>query len=83
MSSETMVKDFVQQITAATIEKLVAGSTETLVAICTIIGLAESQGEDQKKIAMDGICDVTNELYRNLTKIRQIIGYQGDQHVDS
>ena len=68
--------DFFAQITKATIEQLITGSTQTLVAICTIIGMSEAQGEDQKKIAMDGICDVTNELYRNLTKIRETIGYQ-------
>ena len=68
--------DFFAQITKTTIEQLIAGSTQTLVAICTIIGMSEAQGEDQKKIAMDGICDITNELYRNLTKIREIIGYQ-------
>lgn len=70
--------DFFAQITKATIEQLIAGSTQTLVAICTIIGMSEAQGEDQKKIAMDGICDVTNELYNNLTMIRQKIGYKNE-----
>ena len=80
---QNLINDFTGQITKATIQHLITGTAQTLVAICTIIGLTESQGEDQKKNAMDGICDITNELYRNLTKIRRIIGYQGDQHVDS
>lgn len=79
---QNLINDFTEQITKTTIQQLITGTTQTLVAICTIIGIAAANGENEKKTAMDGICDITNELYRNLTKIRQIIGYQGDQHVD-
>ena len=71
-----MAKDFAEQLTSKVTEQLIAGTTQTQAAICTLLGFAETNGEEPKKIAMEGICDITAGLYLTLTYIREKIGYQ-------